>query len=575
MAKLILIYALVSFLVMSQLVIFGINREVFFDDAFSLQTIHNMKINGFSSVDFRHYDVHPPTFYYLLYFWSYLNFGMTDAHWAQELSVILGVGFLIFAYLGLKRWFGIAGEAAVMPIALCSTYLHFFTEVRMYALTLLFSAIIFYGIAKGKYRLASICMILLPLTHYYASMAIPFYAIFAYVVIKNTDQKLAKDWVWFVVAGIAGILLAGFVYALPQAQRAGSAFFAVSSIMSWPSSVLFAFFMTDGILPSTLYTLIYIGILAAIVIFFWKTFEIISSKFELKKVVTVMMGLTIMFPLIVLMFISLTGEYANLYHHRFFLVITWMFAAMVFVAIANFAEKLADKRKIWSAALIFGMFGLMIVSIGFMFNQYDKAAHHELQNLMNATPCFLENKIYIAHESAFSALTFEVWAREHNCNWYNFISTNLSQKRMNGGGGDAMPKGSIYYNLTLPTPSGFYYVRSSRTIPVGPSVLVKQEDGVELVFVYKTYEEGVEFDQDIDSWNVSNVTNLYNETEYLAILNGTCRQAGDCFIQHNLTGCKQQACNWCCNTRGVLAGCTLLYCMTEEEYKDLNISLVG
>jgi hypothetical protein len=572
MAKFVLVYALISFLVISQLVIFGINREVFFDDAFSLQTVHILRTEGISSIDFRHYDVHSPTYYYLLWVWSYLNPGITDYHWAQELSVLIMMGFLVFVYLGLKKWFGLAGETAVMPIALCSVYLHFGTECRMYALTLLFSAIIFYGIAKGKYRLASVCMILLPLTHYYAAMAIPFYAVFAYVVIKNTDQKLAKDWVWFVVAGVAGILLAGFVYALPQAQRAGSAFFAISSIMSWPSSVLFAFFMTDGVLPSIPYTLIYVGILAAIVIFFWKAFETISNKFELKKAVMVMMGSTIIFPLFVLMFISLTGEYANLYHHRFFLVITWMFAALCFVGIIEFGKKQVDAKRGYLAILIYG---LMFVAMGFMFFQYGVAAHHELQNLMNATPCFLENKIYIAHESAFSALTFEVWAREHNCNWYNFISTNLSQKRMNGGGGDAMPKGSIYYNFTLPIPSGFYYVRSSRTIPVGSSILVKQEDGVELVFVYKIYEEGVAFDQDIGSWNVSGVANFYDEAEYLASLNGTCKQAGDCFIQYNLTGCQQQDCNWCCNTKGVLAGCTLLYCMAEEEYKDLNISLNG
>jgi len=560
MAKFVLVYALVSFLVISQMVIFGVNREVFFDDAFSLQTVHILRTEGISSIDFRHYDVHAPTYYYLLYLWSYLNPGMSDYHWAQELSVLIMMGFLVFVYLGLKKWFGIAGEAAVMPIALCSTYLHFFTEVRMYALTLLFSAIIFYGIAKGKYRLASVCMILLPLTHYYAAMAIPFYAIFAYVVIKNTDQKLAEDWVWFVVAGVAGILLAGFVYALPQMQRAGSAFFSISSITSWPSSVLFAFFMTDGVLPSIPYTIIYIGILAAIVIFSWKSFEAISGKFELKKLVMVMMGATILFPLITLMFISLTGEYANLYHHRFFLVITWMFAAICFIGIIEFGKKQADAKRGYLALLIYS---LMFIVMGFMFFQYGSVAHHELQNLMKSTPCS-GNKVYVAHESAFSALPFEVYARENDCNWYNFISTNLSQKRMNGGGGDAMQKGSIYYNLTLPMSAGFYYVRSSGLIPVGPSLLMRQEDGVELVFVYS--EGNDSFDQDIASWND------YNETKYLLELNGTCKQAGDCFIQHNLTGCQQQACNWCCNAKGVLAGCTLLYCMSEEEYKDLNIS---
>ena len=47
----------------------------------------------------------------------------------------------------------------------------------------------------------------------------------------------------------------------------------------------------------------------------------------------------------------------------------------------------------------------------------------------------------------------------YGCDWYNFISTNISARRGNGGGYDALPDNHIFWNLTLPA-HGFLYVES-------------------------------------------------------------------------------------------------------------------
>jgi hypothetical protein len=375
--------------------------------------------------------------------------------------------------------FGDSSTVAVIPLALCSTYLHFGTEPRMYSLILLLSALVFYCLVRGKVWTAGLCLLLLPLTHYYAAIAIPFYGYFAFVMWKGNGTWNWKKWLNLMILGLVGVLLALVYFALPQMQRAGSAFFEISTITSWPSSVLFAFFMVEWVPPSVPYTLIYFAILALIVFFFLKAFRIVSKAEWNEDAFLVLMGSSIVFPLLGLMAINILGasNYANLYHHRFFLVITWLFVVMSFV----YLERLASRKRLW------GLFveAMVFLSMLFMTLQYLGYAHHELQNLMRETPCS-DEMVYVAHESAFSALTYEVWAREKGCNWYNFISTNLSERRMNGGGADAMPSGRVFYNLTMPMDFGYYYVRSAGTIKTLYEVaLVKQEDGVELVYVSK------------------------------------------------------------------------------------------
>lgn len=79
-SRTLLVVSLLVFLVLSQCLIFVVDREPWIDVSFSLQTVDNLRVGGLGSVDFKQYDVHPPTHYYLLYGWSYLNPGFSEYH---------------------------------------------------------------------------------------------------------------------------------------------------------------------------------------------------------------------------------------------------------------------------------------------------------------------------------------------------------------------------------------------------------------------------------------------------------------------------------------------------------------
>ena len=177
---------LAIFLVLSQFVIFIVDREAWFDTSFSLETVNAMREG--KQIDFAAWDVHPPVFYFSLYYWSFLNPGMSEYHWAQELSVLFGLIFFIFAYLSFSKLFGKQGEIAIFLLMACSTYVHYGTEPRSYALILAMSAILLYCVIrnfeKGWMTATSLVIAFtFPLVHYYAAaVALSFFGI--YIIIK-------------------------------------------------------------------------------------------------------------------------------------------------------------------------------------------------------------------------------------------------------------------------------------------------------------------------------------------------------------------------------------------------------
>jgi hypothetical protein len=101
-----------------------------------------------------------------------------------------------------------------------------------------------------------------------------------------------------------------------------------------------------------------------------------------------------------------------------------------------------------------------------MYVYQKEIIHTELKDLMMHTPCPQNETIYIAHESPFSALPYEVWAREHKCNWFDFVSTNMTQRALNGGGGDALRSDQIYLEKTLPPDVNYYVVYAAGIVPM-------------------------------------------------------------------------------------------------------------
>jgi hypothetical protein len=101
---------------------------------------------------------------------------------------------------------------------------------------------------------------------------------------------------------------------------------------------------------------------------------------------------------------------------------------------------------------------LVVVSIlcAMIFVYITNMINHDIVWTADRVPCS-DERVNIGHDGPFTALTFMLYAREHKCNWYNFMSTGWSEKRLHGAGGDAMPAGSVYYNFTLPSNMSVYY----------------------------------------------------------------------------------------------------------------------
>ena len=454
--------------------------------------MYKLRTEGYGSVNFAEYDVHTGAYYTTLYWWSYLHpgylnspaIGITEYHWSQMLSMTYGVIFFIFVFLGMSKLFGKKGEIATLCMTVCTTYVHYFTEPRMYGLVLALSSIVFYAMInkfEGKwFWVAAVALFILPFAHYFASMAVFVYPFMGYFILRKfgVENKVAlRRVISLFVIGLIAIVLAASLFALPQKSRTVGTWFAPPTITSWPSAVFYAFFMTEGFNPSLWMSLIYVGFLGGLVWIAWTGFNWIGKKMSKEKTVMLFMAMTAILPAAGLIGAPLLGGdgFAHLYHHRFFMVVLWMFAAVLFIGVVDFFSKVK-----WKSVSVLG-FSIVAASLLFMLSFYGVNAHHELHTLVDGTPC---EEVQILHESPFSALPFTVYARQYGCPWINIVSTNMTKRMLNGGGGDAVAQERTYYNRGLPESGDYYYVYAAATIPIDGNVtLAVEEDGVELMFI--------------------------------------------------------------------------------------------
>ena len=485
----ILIVSLVAFFVLSQFVIFSVAREPWFDVSFSLETVHLLHENGPLSISWAEYDVHPPVYYYALYGWSFLNPGMTEYHWGQELSVLFGLLFIFFAGLGLKKLFGVQGALVTLFFAFSTTIWHYGTEVRAYMLLMMISAFIFYAVANWMRGWRGIVayglLIVLPFIHYFSGIVMPFY-ILLYLGLSRKGAVEGKERVVKVLgmatASIVSTAIAFFVFALPQMSRTAGTLFQAPSLSSFSSSLFYSMFVIEN--PVTSLTSISVAIyvvfnLFLMAILVYGLFKIFANKVWLNQdIILLILFLSGIFPLGMLAILSLLGGVLpNIYHHRFFLVLIWCFAAATYILVIRAIEK----ARIVAKVLIIILLVLLMV---FMQVKYVQSTYHELDDLARHTPC-PEEQVAIAHESMFSLIPYEVYARELGCNWYNFVSTNLDEKFTNGRGFDAISEEEqVFRNFTLP-PHEFLYVQSGDVIPLGDryTEIMYESNGVWLTYV--------------------------------------------------------------------------------------------
>jgi hypothetical protein len=151
-----------------------------------------------------------------------------------------------------------------------------------------------------------------------------------------------------------------------------------------------------------------------------------------------------------------------------------MFAAAGYVLLSDWLTSL--NRRV---AMI-NLFGLMIF-LGILFYGFFASANHNLQELGSNIPC---GSAIVVHESPFSHAPMSVFSREHDCNWDNLISTNMTEKQASGMGMDAVARDKMYWNMTFP--EGVMYIvhaDENHTLPNRTTYVVYKGDGVDLLYV--------------------------------------------------------------------------------------------
>jgi uncharacterized membrane protein len=468
---------------MCQVMIFGVTRERWFDASFSLSTAEQM--NAGRQVIWGQHDVHPPGHFILLAQWLEIPHKWPgDYIWAQELSVLYGVAFIVLVVLLLYRLFGDAGAYAGIMMSMLTTYIHYAHEIRQYILLMLLCALFVYALVKrfeGAWGVVAVgAMAALPWMQYIsAAVAIPWLLVMTFIY--GSAIKLEKKWRWLVVLGIVALVSVAFVapIALEQKARVHGAWFKPSTLDSWPAAMSYALFMVDNNFQvfhwydRVFLFGVYLAVVTGAVILFrkvWKSLGTEDGK-RPENVMFTMMVMTAVVPLIGLAGTTFLGQgFNNLYHHRFYLVVTWMFAA----ALMTYVSQRWGWKVFLLVPVVAAMWMLYVTGM----------VHHELGNLMQNMTCDSEERV-IVHQSPASGVPFDVYGWEKGCNWTNVVTTNWTKKMLNGGGGDAM-EGRIFWNFTVPNVSTYYAATSSfGWIPItGPYQVLDNEDGISMWKVY-------------------------------------------------------------------------------------------
>jgi len=482
-----LILAVICFVYLAQVTIFVVKQDTWFDPAFSLETVNAMKT---TSINWQSYDVNPPVYYYALYGWMKLNPGFLEEYWGRELSALFGTIFIVFAYFALRKLFGKSGEYATIFLALSTTYIEYGVEIRGYALILLLSAIVLWGIAYSREKyyslyIAALALFILPFVHYYAAMATFFFVVVFYVY--GWDEFGPTVWFGVALLGLMGIIgtgLAYFIFAKPQLVHI-VAIWPDTDFSIFPSALMSSFFYILDVALVGVSTFWWIKLI--LIVMYFATFILIgfyayvlmkwlfkkNEQVSKRKAMLMVMSASALFPLTVLIVLSVSKVLPS-YHHRYFLVVLWMFAAAGYVLLSDWLTSL--NRRVAMITL----FGLMIF-LGILFYGFFASANHDLQKMGSNIPC---GSAIVVHESPFSHAPMSVFSREHDCNWDNLISTNMTEKQASGMGMDAVARDKMYWNMTFPEGSMYIvHADENHTLPNRTTYVVYKGDGVELLYV--------------------------------------------------------------------------------------------
>ncbi len=322
----------------------------------------------------------------------------------------------------------------------------------MYLLKMISAMVLWLRSTKQTPWLVYGCLFLVPFIHYFGVMIIVMIVAYDFLLEKRFDI-----WVW--LCGAAGAILSFILFAYPQQHQSAGTWYFVSTITSFPSAMIYTTMLIDDIgnQGRSVSLLLYIGFIAFLLLAMYLIFRVAKVKDQKNKFLIFMM-LSIMAPLILLILQTVLPNMWRLYHHRIFLPVTWLFSAALFVAVFSWI----DLHK-WKKMML-PIFSVLVIIFAFgVIEAYNANAHHELENMILATPC-TGNLTYVLHESPFSLMPYESYNRDNKCGWVNQVTTDLDLDMSHTAGFDGIDRENIFWNETYPNYSMYYFVLATENM---------------------------------------------------------------------------------------------------------------
>jgi len=552
----------------------NVDRSYWFDESFSfLQAKRSFMVpDGMGYTIASQVDVHPPGFYVVLHVWMKL-FG-ESAPMIRALSVLFGLGSLYIILRLTKLFYPDKYKAVFSWFAIlfifASVNLHYFTEARMYAMGLFFCLLSFYyliTLGKNIWRVVGFVLstAVLLYIHYYTIFFILGELIFFYFFYYrrfDDEVKITTLGIWAIT--FLMMIPAVFFFFAQRARVAGM-WFQESNWYSMISTYYYSFFHSNVNYISDINSVAgFVFLLVCFMFVFGYTFNV-KNKDE-RKLALFLLGWYLLVPFLGM----IVNLFFKVYHHRFFFFTGWILIFLVARSISYFVHKYQITKRKWLYAITVSVLIMMVcATVLFNYINYMGTQPIELRQVneflieesgYHGDSYCNEYRIPVVHESPFSMLP-SMFYLPKDC-YVNYVYSELNEKQFASAGGDVIPRGQVLRNRTeLSQFSKYYYLEHDG------SLRIKGFD-YEVVFV----TDGLNVTLATRQESQSSSSLSYSREEYLMSLNGTCRMGSDCFINNSLKGCSKAACNWCCDTPEMLGGCTLLYCMTEEDVRRLNLT---
>ena len=461
-SKVILIFAIIAFLITTVYVSVGVSRIAWFDEAFSIETTHKMDNEG---IDFKQYDVHPPAYYHMLDGWMKMQPSfLPETDWARLLSVVFGVVFLCFVYLIVRElgYSKFVSATATLFMSLSTTFIHYFTEIRMYGALLAVCAVGIYFLIQylnGYWSYGNVIGMmataaLAPFLHYFGFMLGAFMIAAILMTFTKLDWRFEFKTVFSFIVTYGIALYFAFDFAFSQRARIVQMFFEQTSIFTFPSALLFPFHYPEWTQMGSIAQNYIISIMQLWVVFIFllMTAWFIKDYFINNKVARREDKLFIMMfscSLIPLLAIVASHYVLDLYHHRFVLCMLWMFGLVVTIILARSIELLMKKwseystvkRWISAIAIIFTvMFFFVQAAVG--QSVYISETPRFQEEMYALIPC--GSDVTVVHMTSFTIIPELVDAREHGCMRNRVLVTDFPEEVGHSGGFDAINPALIY-----------------------------------------------------------------------------------------------------------------------------------